>query len=69
MAFLISQNHDGPMTFYAPNAGRAVAGGGGWTAKDADALGFARRVDAQTYLDFHLAHVAPMCDIVERDVA
>jgi hypothetical protein len=69
IAFLIVNNQDGVPRFLSPTAGRSSGGGAGWIEKADEALAFARRRDAQTYLEFHVPHIAPICSIAEREVA
>lgn len=69
LAFVIVNNQDGVPRFLSPAAGRSTGAGAGWIEKADDALAFARRRDAQTYLDFHGGHMAPICSITEREVA
>lgn len=68
IVFAISQTEDGTPTYYSPEVGRLVAASAGWTPDPVKALCFARRRDAQTYVDFHLGFIAPMCNVVPVDV-
>lgn len=68
MAHLIATNHDGLQRFYSPGAGRGIGAGGGWTENAREGLAFARKVDAEKFLEYHLPHVQPIANVVEMEV-
>lgn len=69
MAHFIAQNHDGTPRYFSPKEGsRFGVPGGGWVDDFTKALGFARATDAQTYLEFHLPHMQPVCVVIEKDL-
>lgn len=63
--FIIRDGDSAPPVFFAPAAPVAhMPAAMRWSQDPAHALAFARKVDAQTFLDVFLPQVAPLAAIV-----
>lgn len=68
MAHFVSQNPDGTPLYYAPKVGRSLGAGGGWTRNPIEGLAFARAVDAQTFLEYHLPYMQAIATVAEMEI-